>query len=185
MPAPARKYWTYEDLEATPRDGYRYEILFGELVLIGSPIPEHQRALRELALLLITHTRRHSLGEVLFAPVDVILAPGVVVQPDLLFVSANRSEKVESRAPIRFAPDLVVEILSETTAARDRGVKADVYAAAGVPHLWYLAPLTRSLQAYDLHDGRYRLVGSYESDAAFQPTLFPGLRVSMTEIWRA
>ena len=64
---------------------------------------------------------QHRLGEVRAAPYDVILAEDAVVQPDILFVSNNRIERIDD-ANCKGAPDLVVEILSESTARVDRGV---------------------------------------------------------------
>src|SRR5205814_2006604 len=72
---PRRRGWTYDDYLAIPDDGNRYEIIFGELFMVAAPFPERQRAILNLCLLLAPHARAHGLGEVLLAPIDVLLAP--------------------------------------------------------------------------------------------------------------
>ena len=77
----------------------------------------------------------------------------------------NRYEVIDG------APDLVVEILSRSTQARDRGVKMKRYAAAGIPHYWIVDPRTRSLQAYHLAEQGYELIGNYDPGSVFRPKL--------------
>ncbi|MEW6046763.1 MAG: Uma2 family endonuclease [Bacillota bacterium] len=72
-----------------------------------------------------------------------------IVQPDLLFLSTERLRLLTARN-IAGPPDLVVEILSHSTAERDRGEKAHLYASHGVKHDWVVAPSERTLDAYRL-----------------------------------
>jgi len=104
---------TYEDYRALPEDGRRYELLEGEIQISPSPSTRHQRISRNLEVLLHLHVQQHGLGEILDAPVDVILDRGTVAQPDLLFVSTPRLAIISERG-IEGPPDLAVEILSES-----------------------------------------------------------------------
>ena len=97
---------------ATPETVLPRELAFGVLRVAESPVVPHQRVVRDLTIALTAFTRAHRLGEVLPAPMDVILDhdADLVVQPDILFVSAERGGyRVR---PHQGAPDLVVEVLS-------------------------------------------------------------------------
>ena len=101
---------TYADYQKTP-DDERYELLNGELVVSPSPTEIHQYILGQLFLRLGAFIYGRNLGKVYFSPFDVVLSDADVVQPDLLFVSNERSEII-TPDNIQGAPDLVVEILS-------------------------------------------------------------------------
>ena len=117
------------------------------------------------------------------APIGVKLDDSNGVQPDIVYVSNERREIIKERG-IEGAPDLVVEVLSPSTEARDRGVKLRRYAAAGVTQYWLLAPRTRSLEAYALTDVGYALEGEHGPGSVFRPALFPGLDLSIDALWR-
>jgi Uma2 family endonuclease len=126
--------FTYEDYRNAPEDK-RYELLDGDLVVTPAPGTAHQRALRKLTILLGLSVERSGVGEVFVAPFDVVLSDTDVVQPDLLFVS-NEREHVITEANVQGAPDLVVEILSPSTAERDLTFKRSLYAKHGVKEFW-------------------------------------------------
>src|SRR3990172_7944163 len=81
--------FTYQDYLLLS-DDKRYELLEGELYVVPAPKIYHQRISRNLGTVLLDHIRRHDLGEILFAPCDVVLSHENVVQPDLLFVAKDR-----------------------------------------------------------------------------------------------
>ena len=182
QPPAGRIVLTYEDYCALPDDGRRYEILDGELSMTPSPSVAHQRFAGNLFVVLHAHIRRHAAGEILIAPVDVILAKTTVVVPDLVFVSRERLGIVTSRG-VEGAPDLVVEILSPGTASRDRVEKAHIYARHGVRHYWLADPETRVLEVYELGEGQYRRAASLADDDTFSPSLFPGLTIPLASLW--
>src|SRR5262249_31694271 len=154
----------------------------GELVATPAPGWQHQRALRELVLLLGSHVRDHRLGEIVFAPFGVILDQFSGVEPDLVFIARDRSALISERG-IEGAPDLVVEVLSPSTAARDRTVKMRRYARAGIPRYWIVDPRTRSLEAYRLGAEGYEPAGTFGPGATFEPELFPGLAIPIDLLW--
>jgi hypothetical protein len=95
----------------------------------------------------------------LAAPCDVILDDTTVVAPDLLFVSTGRKQLLSNRG-ITGAPDLVVEILSESSERRDRGAKRQLYARYGVARYWIVDIDGQSLEIYALRDDAYVLAGT-------------------------
>src|SRR5436305_13954049 len=80
---------TYEDYVGLPDDGRRYEILDGELEVSPAPAPRHQGVSGNLFFILYGHVQERGLGRVYHGPIDVILAPDSIVQPDLLSVAAG------------------------------------------------------------------------------------------------
>jgi Uma2 family endonuclease len=175
---------TYDDLRATPDDGCRYEILEGEVHVTPAPNTTHQRISRNLEFVLHAHVMQHGLGEILDAPIDVILDRGTVVQPDLVFVSSARLSIITERG-IEGAPDLVVEILSPGTEQRDRGFKQQLYGRYGVAHYWCVDPAARSLTELVLNDGSYAVRATHvASSEAVRSALFPALPIELVSIFR-
>jgi Uma2 family endonuclease len=173
---------TYEDYAALPEDGNRYELFDGELVVSPAPRPRHQGASLKLASRLLTHAEAHALGRVYTAPIDVILSPTTVLQPDIVFVAKGHERIITERA-IEAPPDLVVEILSPGTSRRDRGAKARLYARFGIAHYWILDPKAHTFEAFVLEGRAYRLVTSSEGTATVAAAPFAGLSIDLAAIW--
>jgi Uma2 family endonuclease len=147
---------SYADLERMPDDGRRYEIVDGELFdVTPSPSPLHQRVSKRLQRQLEAHFEAARRGEVFNAPVDVILTPHDVFEPDIVLVT--EPSQVSGRA-IEGVPALLVEILSPSTTAYDRTTKGRRYAALGVPHYWIVEPANRNIECYRWEKGAYQLV---------------------------
>src|SRR5262245_14900245 len=153
-PEPGR--WTYDDYARLPDDGYRYELVEGELFMSPSLVPFHQRVLLRLAMALEQHVRETGAGEVLVAPCDVVLGPGTVVEPDILFVSAAR-EAIVGPKHVTEAPDLVVEILSPSDPDHDRVRKFALYAQHGVREYWIVDLAERTVDVFVLAAGAFAL----------------------------
>src|SRR5688572_33114813 len=113
---------TYEDYVLLPDDRNRYEILEGELTVTPAPSTKHQSASANLFKLLSRHIDDRNLGKLFYAPVDLILDPTTILQPDLLFVFSAHQQIITERA-IEGVPDLVVEILSPTTSRTEESVE--------------------------------------------------------------
>lgn len=170
----------YSDYLAAPDDGKRYEILRGNLLVTPAPRPVHQRVLLRLAAVLREHFREHGRAEVFIAPIDLILSEHDVLQPDLLVVDDRSS--ITSRG-IEGAPLLVVEILSEATADRDRGVKARRYAEAGIGHYWLVDPDARSIECHRLAGRVYERTRVAKDAATLTVPAFPELMLPLSELW--
>src|SRR3972149_4173115 len=109
-PVQTRKV-TYAEYAAMPDDGHRYQVIEGELIMSPAPNKAHQHFLRNLFRILDSYARTNKIGEVYFAPFDVVLSGENVVQPDTFFVSKERL-KIITDANVQGAPDLVVEVLA-------------------------------------------------------------------------
>ena len=170
------------DIWDTPEDGNRYEVIDGALFVTPPPSFGHQNTIAKLLRHLLPFVAERGLGKVIPAPLGVVLDDENGVQPDIVYVSRERLGIVSERG-IEGAPDLVVEVLSPRTQARDRGIKMRRYAAAGIPHYWILVPRTRSLEAYRLGERGYEQVGVYGPGSTFHPELFPGLAIPIDDLW--
>ena len=148
----AKRKLTYADYLNTPDDDTYYELIDGELVMVPPPIVDHQGTSGELHIELGNLMRSTSLGRVFASPIGVYLSETEVVQPDLVFVSRERLHIIE-RAVIRGAPDLVVEILSPSTARRDRIVKREMYARHGVREYWLVDVSAKTITQLLMREG--------------------------------
>jgi len=179
MAEPKRKL-TYADLQVTPDDGRRYELVRGMLLVTPSPRPRHQRISRKLMLVLEDYFGRGERGEVFYAPTDVILTDEDVFVPDLLVVGDPTD--VTDRA-IEAPPLLVVEILSPSTRRQDRGIKAERYAELGVRHYWIVDPDHERVECFRLEDGSYRLMASAAGAVSLAHPDWNGLVLDLGALW--
>ena len=158
------------------------ELVYGFVREPPAPTYDHQAVVTHLAALLDRHVRRRRLGRVSVAPVDVVLdrKRALVVQPDLVFVSAARAGIATDR--VWGAPDLVVEVLSMGTARRDRTVKLDWYRQYGVRECWLVDPIGRSVDVCVL--ARPSTEARHCSDVdRVRSTVLPGLRLAVADLF--
>ena len=113
---------TFAELQEWPDDGHRYELYDGEVVVVPSPFPRHQRVLMHVGEILVEYERATG-GLVFEAPMDIVFSEHNVVQPDVVFFRQERRHLIDMMAATRAVPDLAVEVLSRSTDTRDRGRK--------------------------------------------------------------
>ncbi len=167
----------YGDYCAIPTDGKRYELVDGEVHVTPAPSPLHQAVVGNLFVILREHFRPPA--RVFISPIDVILTPHDVVQPDLVVV-ANPSQ-VSARG-IEGAPLLVIEVVSPATMVYDRTTKAQRYAALGISHYWIVDPQTRQIECYRREGSTYHLVVSVGPQDTLVHTDFPGLQIPVSQL---
>ena len=173
---------TYQDYCNTP-DDERWELLNGELVMAPGANTPHQTISFNLVLMLGNFVRDRGLGHVFHPPYDVVLSDTSVLQPDLLFVSKERAHIVNSRN-IRGTPDLVVEILSPSTASRDWKVKLDLYAEHGIREYWVVDPEIQRVWVMMRNENTLAEAANYgRGDTLLSPTL-EGLTLDIDEVFR-
>lgn len=173
---------TYEDFAALPNDGKRYELHEGELSVTPAPSPLHQGVLGNLFLILAPYVRSLGRGELLLSPLDCIMSDITVVEPDLVYLDEARRGLISRRA-VEGAPTLAVEILSPSTAHIDRRTKMALYARYGVEYYWIVDPDARTIAAYRLEAGTYRLDATLEGEAPRALPPFPDLPLDPAAIW--
>ncbi|HWI50624.1 MAG TPA: Uma2 family endonuclease [Symbiobacteriaceae bacterium] len=150
-----RRY-TYADYLQMPND-QRCEIIGGRLSMTPSPSGRHQTVLMRLSAILWQFVVGTGLGKVIPAPYDVVLSDQDIVQPDILFLSTARLDRYADEGPLRTAPDLVIEILSPSTAHWDRVEKRALYARSGVQSYWLVDLKDRSITVIALPEDAERI----------------------------
>jgi Uma2 family endonuclease len=173
---------TYADYCALPEDGRRYELRDGRLALMSAPRFKHQHVVGELHAALRSFSRSTFGGHCVVAPFDVVLGDHDVVQPDVLWIAPADLRRLKNEG-VFGPPTLVVEVLSPSTAADDRGDKRALYAHSGVPFLWIVDPETRVVEAFRLCDGVYVPSGRAEGEATAALPPFDDAPLSLADLW--
>ena len=185
QPASERMKLTYEDLLALPDDGMRHELIDGEHFVTPAPRPIHQIVGGNLHLLLGNYLREHPIGVLFFAPLDVVLSRFDVVEPDLVYFSADRYSQFVGELNAQGPPDLAVEVLSPTTRRRDEIKKRRLYERMGVSEYWMVDPELEAVKVFRLEDGRYVLAAELylEDGAVLTSPLFPNLELPLSRLF--
>ncbi|MFN3739457.1 MAG: Uma2 family endonuclease [Thermodesulfovibrionales bacterium] len=177
-----KKIYTYKDYEKLP-EGAPYQLIKGELIMSPSPIPYHQRISKRLEYILYEYAEKNKkLGEVFDAPIDVYLEETEVYQPDIIFISKERSHIIGEKK-IEGAPDLVIEILSPSSAYYDLRHKMNMYAKHNVKEYWIVDPEERSIEVYENRDGKFELIEKKINNGPIHSRVIPDLEVSLEEIF--
>jgi Uma2 family endonuclease len=174
------KRWTYEDYYKLD-DDQRYEIISGELLMAPAPDTWHQDWSRKLFRLIDQVVAKNALGEVFYAPIDIVLDEENTVQPDIVFIAAPNLHIIQRRA-IFGVPDLLVELVSPASVRRDRYEKKELYARFGVKEHWIGDPANKSLEILTLKEGRYQLHGCAEEKGKLTSLILPELEFDLTQI---
>ena len=173
--------FTYHDYTLLSEDK-RYEIIEGDLYMTPSPTTIHQRISAAIGLRLAEFILKNKLGEILYAPMDVVLSDEDVIQPDILFISNDRKGIVKPEN-IRGAPDLVVEILSPSTANRDLVTKKKLYARHAVREYWIVNPNEKTVEVMTWTEQGFKTVQVYPRGSRLASPLLAGFSLSMDEIF--
>ena len=181
--SPVTTKFTYQDYLKTS-DDERYELLDGELIIMPAPSIAHQHVAMKLGTRLDTFVEEGNLGVVYSAPTDVVLSDTDVVQPDLLFISLERSHII-TPANIQGAPDLIVEIRSDSTAERDGTLKRELYAEHDVKEYWLVDPEAMTIIVLLLGEGGYAEVAAHRMGQALTSPTLRGFSVDLDEIFRS
>jgi Uma2 family endonuclease len=165
------------DYERLP-DEPRHELLYGRFYLSPSPLFLHQLIISYI-LQRLGQIARETGGSAVTAPMDVYLSDHTVVQPDILYLTRERTALVRER--IEGPPDLVVEVLSPRTARRDRGEKLRAYAELGVREYWLADGMARQIEFLVNRDGRFEV--ALPIDGIYRSEVLPEITLDLADIW--
>ena len=172
----------YMRLTPPSHRGRRFQLIEGELIEMAGPNDPHQVFIGELYIEVRTQTRALGLGETRISPFDAAIDEHNTFQPDLLFVSNERRHIFDGHG-VTGAPDLVVEVLSESTRRRDFNVKLPVYGRNGVREAW-MADLGGETVAKYVGDGRsMTLERVYGADDVLTSDAMPGVAIDLAPIF--
>ena len=176
-----KKRYTYDDYLKTP-DDKRYELIEGELLMTPSPITNHQRISGRIDFELRKFVLENDCGEVFYAPYDVYFDDENVVQPDILFISKDRLNIIGDKN-LQGAPDLVIEILSESNAYRDLIQKKKLYARFGVKEYWIVVPEEKTIDIHILKDKTYQLYKELGEFDTLESQILKGFKMELKAIF--
>jgi len=170
-PHRAADYWKLPE-------GEPIELIKGNLVVSPAPNSYHQ-AISLLLSEIVLRASRQGGGFGVASPIDVVLSDDTILQPDLIYVSKQRRNIVSKR--VDGPPDLAIEIISQSNAARDRTHKMALYAEYGVAEYWIIDPAEKHIEFLLLHEGHYR-VETLKSNSYTSPRL-PELSIDLAPFW--
>jgi Uma2 family endonuclease len=128
-------------------EGTPIQLINGEFIMSPSPVRKHQKIVGKLFLLLSDFVIRKRLGEVYIAPFDVHVSRNDVYQPDVFFVANDGLDSIEEDG-VHGPPDLVIEVLSRSTAGFDLLLKKDGYEKFGVSEYWIVDPKDKTVETF-------------------------------------
>ena len=175
------KRYTYADY-CSWDDGERWELIDGEAYAMSPGTSfEHQTISGEIFSQLHTFLRGKPC-KVFSAPFDVRLTADkgddTVVQPDILVVCDEA--KLKDRKGVIGAPDLIIEILSPSTARHDRITKLNLYQRAGVREYWIVAPDDKAVMAHILHNEKY-WIRAYDGTDSIPVSVLEGCVINLAD----
>jgi len=173
---------TVEQFFAMPDDGKRYELLDGVVEQMTAPNIRHQRISLRLLVWMVHTLQDSGLGEVFSPPCDVVLDEHTVLQPDAVFVALANGGIVTERN-LRGAPEVVVEILSESTRRKDVLRKRRLYARAGVSWYWIIDPEIDRIEFLKRDGDDFVLAALADSPAVAEVPGFPSVRIDLAALF--
>jgi Uma2 family endonuclease len=178
---------TYDDFLLFPDDGKRHELIDGEHYVTPSPNRKHQKVSGNLHLLIGSWLEAHPIGQIYYAPFDVIFSMFDVVEPDLLYMSNERAAQVLTDANVKGPPELVIEIGSEGTRKRDETIKRRLYERSEVSEYWVVDPEIDVVRVYRRAADRFGRPVELraESGDVLTTPLLPGLSLPLSRIFRS
>jgi Uma2 family endonuclease len=165
---------TYDDYRTLPNDGKQYEIIGGGLLMSPLPTYSHQVISRNLFKLLDQYISENKLGEIIYAPFDV-------VQPDLMYISRERADIIAENNVVE-APELVVEILSPATRTTDRTSKKALY-QHGVREYWMVDSTEKTIDQLILKEDTFELNGKLNSSQILTSPTLKGFRIAVGPVF--
>lgn len=177
---------TYDDLALFPDDGRRHELIDGAHYVTPSPNRRHQKISLNLSVAIGAWLEAHSIGELFYAPFDVVFTDSDVVEPDLLYLSNERATKVLTKKNVRGAPELVIEIGSPGTRERDETIKRRLYERMGVSEYWFVDPTLDVVRVYRRNAAGFARAVEYSREAGdvLTTALMPGLELPLGRVFR-
>jgi len=115
------------------------------------------------------------------SPVDVLFSDFDVVEPDVLYVSNERA-RIVTTPNVKGAPDLVIEVLSDSTRRKDEIKKRKLYESSGVIEYWIVDPEIDGVRIY--HGGARVAELSLENDDAITTPLLPGFEIPLSQVFQ-
>ncbi|GGB16209.1 MULTISPECIES: Uma2 family endonuclease [Mucilaginibacter] len=178
-----KKKYTVEDYLML-EEGAPFQLINYDLIMSPSPIPAHQQLSAKIIQLLSNFLDSiNDNGFLVSAPMDVKFDDGNVLQPDILYIKEGRvADLVKDR--IEGAPDLIIEILSPSTAYYDLRQKKDVYEKYGVAEYIIIDPVQENADMYKLTHEGYSLEQKALKTENLTSIVIPGFKLELSKLFK-
>ncbi len=164
-----------------PESNSPIELLNGELIVSPTPIPAHQDCVLDTATCLKQISRTLG-GKVYVAPLEIYFDDDNVPQPDVMWIAATNLHVIGEKR-LEGAPDLIVEVLSPSTAKADKETKFHLYEKYMVREYWILDPVYQLIEVWPLINGKFVRQGAYGSGDTFQSAVLSGQTIEVSMIF--
>ena len=185
--SPLVKTYTLEEFWELPEppDHSKLELIAGVLYMTIPPEYMHSKTASRLIRLLIDYqVKVDDKGKFYVPRAGIMRAPNTWLEPDLFYVAAETEPCLDSRYPEYITTaDLVIEIISPSSAIYDRNTKADTYAALGVKELWLVDESLGIIETRVLEGDRYGSSLVFERHDHLKSTILPGLEIKVSRVF--
>ena len=171
----------YDNL--TPPDSGNYELHNGKIIFMASPLLPHQKLSAKLHYWLMDYVIKNDSGLVLAAPMDVYFDKHNVVQPDLLYISNERMSIIENNRKIKGAPDLVVEILSDSNKPKEMSFKKHLFEYFDVREYWLINLKKQTLAQYENIEDEWVLRHTLTINDTLKSIVLKNFELKLTDIF--
>jgi len=173
--------YTFSETWPTLPENFYCELYEGHIVMSPAALYDHGYLSSLLHAILFDIADKHD-ADAMSAPLDVVFADRVVLQPDLIYVeNARRSQVI--KGVMHGAPNLVIEIISPSYPSCDRKKKFKLYQKYGVPEYWLFDPQDQTQEFYVLVKGKYQLVET-NAQGSYRSSILPVLKINTKELWK-
>jgi Uma2 family endonuclease len=183
MPPTPERLLTYDELVAAmPESNQPCELWDGKLIMAPAPFYAHQRIAFRFQKALHDWVEDRHLGEVVGAPIDMVLSQHRVVQPDVLYISTERLGIIQQA--VKGPADLVAEVISPGGRTRDRIEKRDLYEQHGIKEYWIIDPEAGTVEVLSLAGKEYEVIARSRAGETVASRLLPGFEVTVDVLLR-
>jgi len=172
---------THEDFMCLAPEDKKAELIDGEIIMPSPAFDSHERLQGFLMFILIGYTSKFKLGQVRGSRYAVRISESNTYEPDILFIRQERAHLITERELLE-APDLVIEIISASTARYDRGPKRENYEKAGVQEMWLIDPYGPAGTQFYQRQGD-RLVEVAPVEGMIHSVALPNFKLKTDWLW--
>ena len=173
----------FREMDFAENDPFIYELIEGILMKRQAPTPAHQQAVIKIAHAFETIVQAKKNGFAFTSPIDVYFDKYSNTQPDVLFILKERDFIIDPQQGIVGAPDLIVEVISPSTAKADRVGKKALYLKFGVKEYWIVDPIYKSVLVYGINNDQYELKQELIEDGKIVSAVLPDLDLDIQLIF--
>jgi Uma2 family endonuclease len=179
-----RRRITAEAFFALPETNLPAELIDGIILQMTAPELDHQDTTGNFFFLLKLLSQEIG-GKAYIAPVNVEFDEYNVPQPDVLWLAPDSKCKPDGKKRLVGAPDLIIEVLSPSTARKDKTDKFLLYEKYGVREYWLTDPSRQQVEVWRLGDTQYMLVGTFGADESFVSIVLNGKQIDLKTVFEA